>query len=576
MQGIRCVEVREFQKKAAAGRLALVCVLALCGLLPSCFQSTGHEEAGKRFVTVTTTSLPTGTVGQAYTSTTLQASGGATPYSWKVSAGALPAGLSLSSAGVLGGTPTTAGSANFTVQVSDSSFPKPLTATQAFTVTISAAVPALTITTTSLPNGTVGSAYSQTLQASGGTTPYSWLVTQGTLPAGLTLSSAGVLSGTPSAAASATFTVQAKDSSNPAQTASQQLTVAISAIPITYSQSQIFAAGLLVALDDDGGIAVVGNPNASGSATVFVNNSGTWSQATQLNNSDNAVVSVAVSGDGNTIVVGSCALANCKGHTFVYSVASGAWPSGSMNPTATLSASNAQANGGDRIGSSVATDEHGDTIATGSPCDYTAGILLCGTVYVYLRPATGWASNTESAQLTVSGASGAQLTNGPASSSASTPTVGFSVSMDSSNPTDSSAQTIVAGAPGVEASPTPGALYVFAKPSSGWATTSTATVTLTESTPNNGDGLGWSAAISSDGHTIVSGAPSYPNNQSCSPSPCNMAGPGAAFVFVNPSAPSAWTSKTEDATLTGKNGTNQYASGSPATIVAPFSEIVVA
>jgi len=71
------------------------------------------------------------------------------------------------------------------------------------------AAAALTITTTSpLTEGTVGTAYNQTFAATGGTPPYSWLVTVGTPPAGLTLSGAGVLSGTPTTAGTSNFTVQ--------------------------------------------------------------------------------------------------------------------------------------------------------------------------------------------------------------------------------------------------------------------------------------------------------------------------------------------------------------------------------
>src|ERR1700681_2498401 len=65
------------------------------------------------------------------------------------------------------------------------------------------------VTTTSLPNGTVNAAYSATLTASGGTTPYSWSISTGALPAGLALaSSTGVISGTPTATGTTNFTVQ--------------------------------------------------------------------------------------------------------------------------------------------------------------------------------------------------------------------------------------------------------------------------------------------------------------------------------------------------------------------------------
>src|SRR5204863_238363 len=67
----------------------------------------------------TASPLPAGTVGTAY-SQTLAVAGGTAPFTWSVSAGALPAGLNLNAAGVLNGTPTTAGTSNFTVKVSDS------------------------------------------------------------------------------------------------------------------------------------------------------------------------------------------------------------------------------------------------------------------------------------------------------------------------------------------------------------------------------------------------------------------------------------------------------------------------
>jgi Putative Ig domain/Abnormal spindle-like microcephaly-assoc'd, ASPM-SPD-2-Hydin/Immunoglobulin domain/Protein of unknown function (DUF1565) len=84
---------------------------------------------------ISTTSLPTGVVGQAY-SAQLNATGGATPYSWSVASGALPAGLALSSSGAISGTPTTAGASTFTAKVTDVNL---LTAQQSFTITINAA-----------------------------------------------------------------------------------------------------------------------------------------------------------------------------------------------------------------------------------------------------------------------------------------------------------------------------------------------------------------------------------------------------------------------------------------------------
>ena len=162
-------------------------------------------------VTISTATLPGGMVGLIYTPQTVAVSGGVAPYTFSVSAGTLPAGLSLApSTGIISGTPTTAGSSTFTVKVADSETPA-ATATQSYTVTI---VPTLAITTSSLPAANIGVSYTTTLVATGGVSPYTFAVTTGSLPAGLTLSSTGVISGTPTAAGSFTFTVTVTDSAN--------------------------------------------------------------------------------------------------------------------------------------------------------------------------------------------------------------------------------------------------------------------------------------------------------------------------------------------------------------------------
>ncbi len=107
-------------------------------------------------------------------------------------------------------------------------FTPPETAQATLTLTISGG-PALTLTTTTLPNATVNTAYSATLTAAGGVTPYTFILANGTsLPAGLTLSSAGVISGTPTQAGSTAFSVEVVDSSTPtplSQTGNLSITV---------------------------------------------------------------------------------------------------------------------------------------------------------------------------------------------------------------------------------------------------------------------------------------------------------------------------------------------------------------
>jgi hypothetical protein len=154
--------------------------------------------------------LPAGVVDATY-SATLQAIGGSTPYSWLAVAGDLPAGLTLSTAGVISGTPTATGLSNFTIQVTDASSSS---SQKAFSLTINAAPPPpspMIASASPLPSGEVGKAYSFTFQAISGTPPYAWSVA-GALPAGLTLSSAGLLSGTPTTANLYNFNIQVTDS----------------------------------------------------------------------------------------------------------------------------------------------------------------------------------------------------------------------------------------------------------------------------------------------------------------------------------------------------------------------------
>ncbi|MGC9198963.1 MAG: putative Ig domain-containing protein [Acidobacteriaceae bacterium] len=177
---------------------------------------------------ITTTTLAAGASGTAYTQT-LMASGGTSPYVWTVSSGSLPAGLTLSSGGVISGTPTASGTSSFTISVHDSSSPEQ---TRTATLSITVAPPALTITSTTLVTGTTNTSYTATLKASGGTAPYTWKVSSGSLPAGLALSaSSGVVSGTPTGDGASSFTVTVTDSSSPAQTKSATISITIDPTP---------------------------------------------------------------------------------------------------------------------------------------------------------------------------------------------------------------------------------------------------------------------------------------------------------------------------------------------------------
>ena len=303
-------------------------------------------------LSIMNSTLPDGSIGQAY-SQTLSAVGGTLPRLFSLSSGTLPTGISLSTIGVLSGSPTTENNYTFTVKVEDSSNPK-LSSTKVFTIKITQAPdvvkisgetaisitntsavvtwttdkPAtsqveyatsgsqsvtltpinntlvvshtvnlagltpgtdyvfraksstskynavsstrnfrttgtapvaspLSITSASLPEGRVSTAYSQNLQASGGKATYIWSKTAGNLPGGLSLSAAGTIAGTPTTANTYTLTIKVEDSSNPKQSVTKELTLKInpastgvaaclfSGINLCQGQPLVFSGGKL-------------------------------------------------------------------------------------------------------------------------------------------------------------------------------------------------------------------------------------------------------------------------------------------------------------------------------------------
>jgi hypothetical protein len=177
-------------------------------------------------IEITLPSLPNGAVDTSY-STTLIASGGTPPYTWTIDSGTLPAGLSLDSAtGVISGAPTSSGNSTFTVKVSDNSTPVK-SDTEQYTISI-AASGVLIITTTNVADGVKDATYSASVEALGGTPPYTWSVISGNLPDGLALDATrGAISGTPIEKGNYSFTVQVSDNATPVNTDSQQLSIRI-------------------------------------------------------------------------------------------------------------------------------------------------------------------------------------------------------------------------------------------------------------------------------------------------------------------------------------------------------------
>jgi len=163
-------------------------------------------------ISLVPTTVPNAAVAVNY-SQSIVATGGIAPYTYTVTAGALPAGLSLSSSGTISGTPTAGGTFNFTVTAKGNSTGTGAPHTGSRAYSLSVAAPTLTLNPASLSAATAYSAYSQTLTEAGGTSPYAFAITAGALPSGLTLSAGGVISGTPTVGGTFNFTVTGTDSS---------------------------------------------------------------------------------------------------------------------------------------------------------------------------------------------------------------------------------------------------------------------------------------------------------------------------------------------------------------------------
>jgi titin len=179
--------------------------------------------------TISSSPLPDGEMGAAYDQTP-SATGGNGPYTWSVTGGSLPTGLTLEpSTGEISGTPTASGPSTFTLVVTDAESQQ---GTQLESVTI-AADPS--ITSPVLPAGETGTAYDASPVVADGTGPFTWSVTGGSLPAGLTLDTAtGEISGTPTASGTTTFTLVVIDADS--QQATQDESVTVANVPAIVSE----------------------------------------------------------------------------------------------------------------------------------------------------------------------------------------------------------------------------------------------------------------------------------------------------------------------------------------------------
>ena len=211
-----------------------------------------------------------GTGGSAYTHA-LIASGGASPYTFQMIGGALPGGLTLGADGRITGAPTEAGSFTLTVRVTDSSTGTgPFTAQQQYTLQVAA--PQIVFALPALPQATHAGAFEQTLGVTGGTAPYTYAVTAGALPQGVSLSATGVLAGTPTQAGSFAFTIEVRDANGFTGAQAYELVVAQAAQAIAgfnaTPAAPVFAPNGTFALAATGGAS--GNPVVFASTTTQV------------------------------------------------------------------------------------------------------------------------------------------------------------------------------------------------------------------------------------------------------------------------------------------------------------------
>lgn len=189
--------------------------------------------SGPVSISVSPSTLPTGAINTSY-SQQLSASGGTSPYTYSTSS-SLPTGVTLSSSGLLSGTPTQSGTYNLTIQVNDGASH---TTNVQRTLNVGSVNISLSPSASNVLTGTQNGSFTQQFTASGGTAPYTFSAI-GQLPPGLSLTGGGLLSGTPTSSGTFTFTISALDANTNSGTATYSLNVSGVTISISPSASTV-------------------------------------------------------------------------------------------------------------------------------------------------------------------------------------------------------------------------------------------------------------------------------------------------------------------------------------------------
>lgn len=411
-------------------------------------------------ITTAMGALTAGQVGSTY-SVAVAIAGGISPYTWSVTAGNLPAGLTLgASTGTISGTPTTAANSTFTLQVTDSGSPA-LMASGQFSIAISPA-PAIVFSTASLASATYNVAYTGAVTATGGAGTLSYKVSAGSLPAGLTLSSAGAITGTPTAAGTANFTVTASDAYGDSAQQNLSITVNYPAIVISPASGALPGGQYKVAYDESltatGGSgsgytwsvtsgasslgavnlsvaasgAITGTPQATGTATFAVQVKDSYGD-TQTASYTIAVTYPALSIAATTLPAGMVGLSYTpvtltasggSGTVYTWSVANGT----ALSATGLTLSSGGVISGTPTTAESAATA----TVQVEDSASNKATATLSLTVYAALSISSATLPNATygvaySANLAATGGDGSSLTWSTTSGSALT-AVGLSLS----------------------------------------------------------------------------------------------------------------------------------------------------